>query len=216
MVKKGYWLFTFGEQSYHYYHAIYVGWILVTPTLVQVVWCMPSEFGILLLCLIMGFHFIQARKAKLVIQKSLEYKPLYVETRRGTVIVRLVWAQGYSSNIQKRNNRLVLVAAHSIGHVVAIEIMSKVAILLTHIIKSGEPTFSMLVLRFLLGESFMVSMSLSFLPIVGGYVVAVVIRLNFNVTSSRTLISNLVIVLLPLTSFNSRLWATRFRRPHLK
>ncbi|CAA6658256.1 unnamed protein product [Spirodela intermedia] len=41
--------------------------------------------------------------------------------------------------------------AHTIGHVAATVSMSKVAVSFTHIIKSGEPAFSVLVSRFLLG-----------------------------------------------------------------
>ncbi|URD88554.1 Glucose-6-phosphate phosphate translocator [Musa troglodytarum] len=44
--------------------------------------------------------------------------------------------------------------AHTIGHVAATVSMSKVAVSFTHIIKSGEPAFSVLVSRFLLGETF--------------------------------------------------------------
>ncbi|GMH05326.1 hypothetical protein Nepgr_007166 [Nepenthes gracilis] len=47
---------------------------------------------------------------------------------------------------------LPVAVAHTIGHVAATISMSKVAVSFTHIIKSGEPAFSVLVSRFLLGR----------------------------------------------------------------
>lgn len=70
--------------------------------------------------------------------------------------------------------------AHTIGHVAATVSMSKVAVSFTHIIKSGEPAFSVLVSRFLLGETFPVPVYLSLLPIIGGCALAAVTELNFN------------------------------------
>ncbi|KAF5815199.1 putative sugar phosphate transporter domain-containing protein [Helianthus annuus] len=46
-----------------------------------------------------------------------------------------------------------VVLAHKIGHVAATVSMSKLAVSFTHIIKSGEPAFSVLVSRFILGDS---------------------------------------------------------------
>ncbi|RRT81612.1 hypothetical protein B296_00011838 [Ensete ventricosum] len=63
--------------------------------------------------------------------------------------------------------------------------MSKVAVSFTHIIKSGEPAFSVLVSRFLLGERFPVPVYLSLLPIIGGCALAAVTELNFNMTGMR-------------------------------
>ncbi|RWW14270.1 hypothetical protein BHE74_00042381 [Ensete ventricosum] len=60
--------------------------------------------------------------------------------------------------------------------------MSKVAVSFTHIIKSGEPAFSVLVSRFLLGETFPVPVYLSLVPIIGGCALAAVTELNFNMT----------------------------------
>ena len=70
--------------------------------------------------------------------------------------------------------------AHTIGHVAATVSMSKVAVSFTHIIKSGEPAFSVLVSRFLLGEAFPLQVYLSLLPIIGGCALAAVTELNFN------------------------------------
>lgn len=70
--------------------------------------------------------------------------------------------------------------AHTIGHVAATVSMSKVAVSFTHIIKSGEPAFSVLVSRFLLGETFPLPVYLSLLPIIGGCALAAVTELNFN------------------------------------
>lgn len=70
--------------------------------------------------------------------------------------------------------------AHTIGHVAATVSMSKVAVSFTHIIKSGEPAFSVLVSRFFLGETFPLPVYLSLLPIIGGCALAAVTELNFN------------------------------------
>lgn len=75
--------------------------------------------------------------------------------------------------------------AHTIGHVAATVSMSKVAVSFTHIIKSGEPAFSVLVSRFLLGESFPVPVYLSLIPIIGGCALAAVTELNFNMIGNK-------------------------------
>ncbi|CAI0379975.1 unnamed protein product [Linum tenue] len=85
--------------------------------------------------------------------------------------------------------------AHTIGHVAATVSMSKVAVSFTHIIKSGEPAFSVLVSRFILGESFPAGVYLSLLPIIGGCALAAVTELNFNMTGFMgAMISNLAFV----------------------
>ncbi|KAM0997573.1 hypothetical protein ACFX2I_007426 [Malus domestica] len=85
--------------------------------------------------------------------------------------------------------------AHTIGHVAATVSMSKVAVSFTHIIKSGEPAFSVLVSRFLLGESFPISVYLSLLPIIGGCGLAALTELNFNMIGFMgAMISNLAFV----------------------
>lgn len=85
--------------------------------------------------------------------------------------------------------------AHTIGHVAATVSMSKVAVSFTHIIKSGEPAFSVLVSRFLLGETFPVPVYLSLIPIIGGCVLAAVTELNFNMVGFMgAMISNLAFV----------------------
>jgi solute carrier family 35 protein E1 len=70
--------------------------------------------------------------------------------------------------------------AHTIGHVAATVSMAKVAVSFTHIIKSGEPAFSVLVSRFFLGEHFPAPVYFSLLPIIGGCALAAVTELNFN------------------------------------
>ncbi|KAJ1405604.1 Sugar phosphate transporter domain [Sesbania bispinosa] len=82
--------------------------------------------------------------------------------------------------------------AHTIGHVAATVSMSKVAVSFTHIIKSGEPAFSVLVSRFLLGEAFPMQVYLSLLPIIGGCALAAVTELNFNMIDYRPLLFNYV------------------------
>ena len=79
--------------------------------------------------------------------------------------------------------------AHTIGHVAATVSMSKVAVSFTHIIKSSEPAFSVLVSRFLLGEMFPVPVYLSLVPIIGGCGLAAVTELNFNMTGEKILLN---------------------------
>lgn len=85
--------------------------------------------------------------------------------------------------------------AHTIGHVAATVSMSKVAVSFTHIIKSAEPAFSVLVSRFLLGETFPLPVYLSLIPIIGGCALAAVTELNFNMIGFMgAMISNLAFV----------------------
>lgn len=81
--------------------------------------------------------------------------------------------------------QLQVAVAHTIGHVAATVSMSKVAVSFTHIIKSGEPAFSVLVSRFILGETFPVPVYLSLLPIIGGCALAAVTELNFNMIGNE-------------------------------
>ena len=81
---------------------------------------------------------------------------------------------------------LQVAVAHTIGHVAATVSMSKVAVSFTHIIKSGEPAFSVLVSRFLLGEAFPMPVYLSLVPIIGGCALAAVTELNFNMIGMIT------------------------------
>lgn len=85
--------------------------------------------------------------------------------------------------------------AHTIGHVAATVSMSKVAVSFTHIIKSAEPAFSVLVSRFFLGEHFPLPVYLSLIPIIGGCGLAALTELNFNMTGFMgAMISNLAFV----------------------
>ncbi|KAL6840605.1 hypothetical protein ACP4OV_029469 [Aristida adscensionis] len=85
--------------------------------------------------------------------------------------------------------------AHTIGHVAATVSMAKVAVSFTHIIKSGEPAFSVLVSRFFLGEHFPAPVYFSLLPIIGGCALAAVTELNFNMTGFMgAMVSNLAFV----------------------
>lgn len=54
------------------------------------------------------------------------------------------------------------------------------AVSFTHIIKSGEPAFTVLVSSFILGETFPPSVYLSLVPIIGGCGLAALTELNFN------------------------------------
>lgn len=83
---------------------------------------------------------------------------------------------------------------HTIGHVAATVSMSKVAVSFTHIIKSSEPAFSVMV-QSLMGESFLPAVYLSLLPIIGGCGLAAMTELNFNMGGfSGAMISNLAFV----------------------
>ncbi|KAK6934410.1 Sugar phosphate transporter domain, partial [Dillenia turbinata] len=85
--------------------------------------------------------------------------------------------------------------AHTIGHVAATVSMSKVAVSFTHIIKSGEPAFSVLVSRLLLGETFPAGVYMSLIPIIGGCALAALTELNFNMTGFMgAMVSNLAFV----------------------
>ncbi|KAK9706440.1 hypothetical protein RND81_07G124700 [Saponaria officinalis] len=90
---------------------------------------------------------------------------------------------------------LPVAVAHTIGHVAATVSMSKVAVSFTHIIKSGEPAFSVLVSRFLLAETFPLPVYLSLFPIIGGCALAAVTELNFNIIGFMgAMISNVAFV----------------------
>eukprot|EP01018_Ginkgo_biloba_P016803 Gb_00985 [translate_table: standard] len=85
--------------------------------------------------------------------------------------------------------------AHTIGHVAATVSMSKVAVSFTHIIKSAEPAFSVVVSRFLLGDHFPLPVYMSLVPIIGGCALAAVTELNFNMIGFMgAMISNLAFV----------------------
>ncbi|GFQ03377.1 glucose-6-phosphate/phosphate translocator 1 chloroplastic [Phtheirospermum japonicum] len=73
--------------------------------------------------------------------------------------------------------------------------MSKVAVSFTHIIKSGETSCSVLVSRFILGETFPPAIYLSLFPIIGGGGLADLTEINFNIIGFMgSMISNLAFV----------------------
>ncbi|KAA8524596.1 hypothetical protein F0562_011019 [Nyssa sinensis] len=121
--------------------------------------------------------------------------------------------------------------AHSIGHVAAMVSMSIVAISLTHIVKSGEPAFSVLVSRFLLGETFPVLVFLSLVPIIGGFMGAMISNLAFvfrNIFSKRgmkgksvggmnyyaclSMLSLLILTAFAIAVEGPRVWAVGWQR----
>ncbi|VFQ81706.1 unnamed protein product [Cuscuta campestris] len=117
----------------------------------------------------------------------------------GSLIMLLSWATRIAetpkTDLEFWKNLFPVAVAHTIGHVAATVSMSKVAVSFTHIIKSGEPAFSVLVSRFLLGESFPVPVYLSLIPIIGGCALAAVTELNFNMIGFMgAMISNLAFV----------------------
>ncbi|WVY94120.1 hypothetical protein V8G54_033208 [Vigna mungo] len=117
----------------------------------------------------------------------------------GSLMMLISWATGIAeapkTDPEFWKSLFPVAVAHTIGHVAATVSMSKVAVSFTHIIKSGEPAFSVLVSRFLLGETFPVPVYLSLLPIIGGCALAAVTELNFNMTGFMgAMISNLAFV----------------------
>ncbi|KAK1353561.1 Glucose-6-phosphate/phosphate translocator 2 [Heracleum sosnowskyi] len=117
----------------------------------------------------------------------------------GSLIMLLSWAsriaEAPKTDMDFWKALFPVALAHTIGHVAATVSMSKVAVSFTHIIKSSEPAFSVLVSAFLLGESFPMPVYLSLLPIIGGCALAAVTELNFNIVGFMgAMISNLAFV----------------------
>ncbi|KAL7128819.1 hypothetical protein ABFS83_13G019300 [Erythranthe nasuta] len=117
----------------------------------------------------------------------------------GSLIMLGSWAtniaQPPETDLHFWKNLLPVAVAHTIGHVAATVSMSKVAVSFTHIIKSGEPAFTVLVSRFLMGETFPLSVYLSLLPIIGGCALSAATELNFNLTGFMgAMLSNLAFV----------------------
>ncbi|KAJ6887064.1 hypothetical protein NC651_027428 [Populus alba x Populus x berolinensis] len=102
----------------------------------------------------------------------------------GSLMMMISWAtriaEAPNTDFEFWKTLFPVAVAHTIGHVAATVSMSKVAVSFTHIIKSGEPAFSVLVSRFLLGETFPPSVYMSLVPIIGGCSLAAVTELNFN------------------------------------
>ncbi|MCL7039322.1 hypothetical protein MKW94_011749 [Papaver nudicaule] len=117
----------------------------------------------------------------------------------GSSMMLISWATRIAeppeTDLQFWKTLLPVAVAHTIGHVAATVSMSKVAVSFTHIIKSGEPAFSVLVSRFIMGETFPMPVYLSLLPIIGGCGLAALTELNFNMIGFMgAMISNLAFV----------------------
>ncbi|GAB4826620.1 glycerol-3-phosphate O-acyltransferase 2 [Ancistrocladus abbreviatus] len=117
----------------------------------------------------------------------------------GSLMMLISWATRIAdapkADLEFWKTLLPVAVAHTIGHVAATVSMSKVAVSFTHIIKSSEPAFSVLVSRFLLGEMFPASVYLSLIPIIGGCALAAVTELNFNMIGFMgAMISNVAFV----------------------
>ncbi|CAM8953062.1 unnamed protein product [Rhodiola kirilowii] len=117
----------------------------------------------------------------------------------GSLMMLVSWASGIveapKTDLDFWKALFPVAVAHTIGHVAATVSMSKVAVSFTHIIKSGEPAFSVLVSRFLLGEAFPLHVYLSLVPIIGGCALAAITELNFNMIGFMgAMISNLAFV----------------------
>ncbi|KAL4576446.1 hypothetical protein LXL04_012539 [Taraxacum kok-saghyz] len=74
----------------------------------------------------------------------------------GSLIMLVSWAtkmvEAPKTDVEFWKTLFSVALAHTIGHVAATTSMSKVAGSFTHIIKSAEPAFSVLVSRFFLSE----------------------------------------------------------------
>ncbi|PWA96760.1 glucose-6-phosphate/phosphate translocator 2 [Artemisia annua] len=117
----------------------------------------------------------------------------------GSLIMLVSWAtrmvEPPNTDFEFWKSLFPVALAHTIGHVAATISMSKVAVSFTHIIKSGEPAFSVLVSRLFLGETFPIGVYLSLLPIIGGCALSAVTELNFNMIGFMgAMISNLAFV----------------------
>ncbi|CAO2842586.1 unnamed protein product [Amaranthus hypochondriacus] len=117
----------------------------------------------------------------------------------GSLMMLISWATRVAdppkTDLEFWKTLLPVAVAHTIGHVAATVSMSKVAVSFTHIIKSGEPAFSVLVSRFLLGETFPMPVYLSLIPIIGGCALSALTELNFNMTGFMgAMVSNLAFV----------------------
>ncbi|KAE9591063.1 hypothetical protein Lal_00021499 [Lupinus albus] len=118
----------------------------------------------------------------------------------GSLMMLISWAtkiaEAPNTDFEFWKSLFPVAVAHTIGHVAATVSMSKVAVSFTHIIKSSEPAFSVLVSRFLLGETFPLSVYLSILPIIGGCALTAATELNFNMIGFMgAMISNVAFVL---------------------
>lgn len=117
----------------------------------------------------------------------------------GSLMMLISWAtrvvEPPKTDLEFWKTLLPVAVAHTIGHVAATVSMSKVAVSFTHIIKSGEPAFTVFVSRFLLGETFPMPVYLSLVPIIGGCALAAATELNFNMIGFMgAMISNLAFV----------------------
>ncbi|KAL5730870.1 glycerol-3-phosphate O-acyltransferase 2 [Ranunculus cassubicifolius] len=117
----------------------------------------------------------------------------------GSLIMLVSWAtkiaEAPKTDMDFWKSLFPVALAHTIGHVAATVSMSKVAVSFTHIIKSGEPAVSVLVSRFLLGDTFPTGIYLSLIPIIGGCALSALTELNFNLTGfNGAMISNIAFV----------------------
>ncbi|XP_047317149.1 glucose-6-phosphate/phosphate translocator 1, chloroplastic-like [Impatiens glandulifera] len=117
----------------------------------------------------------------------------------GSIIMLIAWitkiADAPNIDMDFWKSLFPVAVAHTIGHVAATVSMSKVAVSFTHIIKSSEPAFSVLVSRLILGDRFPVAVYLSLIPIIGGCGLAALTEMNFNLTGFMgAMISNLAFV----------------------
>ncbi|XP_076881564.1 glucose-6-phosphate/phosphate translocator 2, chloroplastic-like isoform X1 [Bidens hawaiensis] len=117
----------------------------------------------------------------------------------GSLIMLVSWAtkmvEPPKTDVEFWKSLFPVALAHTIGHVAATISMSKVAVSFTHIIKSGEPAFSVFVSRVFLGETFPIGVYMSLLPIIGGCALSALTELNFNMTGFMgAMVSNLAFV----------------------
>ncbi|KAM0935291.1 putative sugar phosphate transporter domain-containing protein [Dioscorea sansibarensis] len=117
----------------------------------------------------------------------------------GSIWMSILWLSGLQSfpRVNKRFLSALLVPAlfHTIGHISACIAFSKVTVSFTHVIKSSEPVFSV-ILSALHGQFYPIHVWLSVLPIVAGCSLAAITEISFNVHGLwGALISNVGFVL---------------------
>ncbi|KAG0553342.1 hypothetical protein KC19_12G003700 [Ceratodon purpureus] len=107
----------------------------------------------------------------------------------GSAIMLVLWAlkivEAPKVDCDFLKDLVPVALSHTIGHVAATISMSKVAVSFTHIIKSSEPAFTVIIQRLVFGQHFTLPVYLSLLPIMCGCGLAAATELNFNMTGPR-------------------------------
>ncbi|KAG0553343.1 hypothetical protein KC19_12G003700 [Ceratodon purpureus] len=138
--------------------------------------------------------FQSKEKSNLKVDDDTMVKAKLPERLKIGIYFAIWWSLNVVFNIY--NKKVLNVAlSHTIGHVAATISMSKVAVSFTHIIKSSEPAFTVIIQRLVFGQHFTLPVYLSLLPIMCGCGLAAATELNFNMTGFMgAMISNIAFV----------------------